>query len=891
MVTARYGQLSLCAAAVLATAAAHATEPYAVRIDAENAARLVMGGTDAIGGIGDWALGNGKLCAIVSDSTRETDATTTGGALVDLGFCGRADDQFVRYQEFLSTPDTKVRVERVDASVEPGRAYITTRSAQDGVSVETRYELDGEEARRLRIETRVERSEGAPRVFAVGGISVNGRGLTPFSLSTDGRGRGHGFVHHHATGATAIVTAAEAVDLVVSLGSVGLEPEIAYGHLLVSARLERASGTSVEVPHFFAASSLATVPIAFARPFWIGASDSLSLIKLLQTQLMNVAPGDRLVMEQEVWVGDRADPASVTDLVFAGEPLLQGRVDGAPALVHIDREAGEPLTAVAVADDGHFAVRVPPGRYHLRVRAAGGREWQRDVEHSADGTDAGTLALPPAARVRLPRGGPMRLVFIGVDDTPDPRFRPNLRGYRMFLDGEDIWVDPQPIREVHLAGADRDPSVVTIAPGRYRVLATLGPEYSVTEARLEVEAGQVVDLDIAPPERVVETPGWISADFHVHAAASMDTGLAPDARVVSFVAQGAEVLVSSDHDNVWDYAPVIAELGLGDRVASLVGVEITSELGTERLPYTIGHANAYPMPRDPHAHQRGAVANEDRRWREILAELRALPGERVVQLNHPWADGVSNGAFLSHMGVAGVPYDPNRPLSEPPNRVLIEPDPRTGVRDLDFDAIELMNGPYSPMYLAMRERWLSFLLQGERLTAVMDSDSHFLRFVALPRSYVRVPDDSISGLDTAAFVRAVREGRVWATTGPLLPEVTLGDAGIGDTFTGHEGTLRVRVEAAEWVPVDELRVRVNAEVRHREPISPPASAKVPLHFESDSLVVVEVWGEPTGGVYAEVASSDASFAFANPIYVDADGDGVWTPPGLPPRAEEGHGPP
>ena len=68
-------------------------------------------------------------------------------------------------------------------------------------------------------------------------------------------------------------------------------------------------------------------------------------------------------------------------------------------------------------------------------------------------------------------------------------------------------------------------------------------------------------------------------------------------------------------------------------------------------------------------------------------------------------------------------------------------------------------------------------------------------------------------------MRAVREGRCFGTTGPLL-EVKLGDAGIGERFRGREGTLRVEVRTAPWVPVRRARVFQDGRLLRSEPIEP-----------------------------------------------------------------------
>jgi hypothetical protein len=351
-------------------------------------------------------------------------------------------------------------------------------------------------------------------------------------------------------------------------------------------------------------------------------------------------------------------------------------------------------------------------------------------------------------------------------------------------------------------------------------------------------------------------------------------------RVRSFAAEGAEVLVSTDHDVVADYAPVIRSMGLASRLASIVGLEVTSEVETAVAPYTLGHANAFPVPLDPRAYRSGAVDNEGRRWRQVIADLRALPGERVIQLNHARAvgDGPLARSFFSHLG-NGVAFDPRAPLSAPPHQALRERDPETGFRDLDFDAMEIMNGARLGSYELLRTDWFSLLRQGVVLAGTANSDSHTLSQVAAaPRSYVRVADDRVSAFEVDPFVTAIRRGRLFGTTGPMVT-ADLDGAAVGEIHRGREGRLHVEVRAASWVPVSELRVFLGGELLRTEPISRGSQLDVLLDFEADTFVTVEVVGEP-GPVYEAVLPGMTPRAFTNPIYVDADADGRWTPPGL-----------
>jgi hypothetical protein len=436
-----------------------------------------------------------------------------------------------------------------------------------------------------------------------------------------------------------------------------------------------------------------------------------------------------------------------------------------------------------------------------------------------------------------------------------------------------------------LGGVESDPTTVTLAPGRYRVIATRGPEYELVEVVIEARAGETRSLPLVAPARAIETPGWIAADLHVHSAASFDSGIAYTERVRSFAAQGGEVLVATDHDRVFDLAPAIAELGMSTSIASVVGVESTSILHSEAAPYGYGHANAFPLPVRPELFRNGAPTSQGVRLSAMMAEVRELPGVRVVQLNHPRTGSgePSDESLFTHLSVAGRAFDPTLPLDADPNRVLLERDPSSGLRDLDYDAVELLNGPTWPgldYYKRVRADWFSMLLQGEVRTATANSDSHRLeKPVGVPRTYIPQADDRPSAFDEQAFVAALRQGRVFGTTGPFI-ELDLGGAGMGDRFTGRSATLSLRVRAAAWAAADRARVFVNGRLISELPLESDGSARWTLDFDRDAFVTVEVEGDAGEG-FAAVLPNSVPFAFSNPIFVDADADGKWTAPGLP----------
>jgi hypothetical protein len=872
--------LLLLALAVLCPTEDAFAELHAERISAANVGRLRVGGPDAIAGLGDWALGNGTVCAAIADTDHETILSPRGGVLVDLGHCGRGDDHFIVLQPLFNVSRRSVPpASTIRAEVNGEEARIVTQGSQSGIRFETVYAVDRAHPRRLRIATRLTRLEEGSRLSVFADAILQGTAsLKAFTANVEQPELSVGFAHPHvdSNDTLSMLRGIQIADLQVLVGGDRPEPGIAYGVHLGPSRIER-SGERELLPYVALNGPNFSLLGVFANPFRFGSGDEIGLLQLLQAPFMDLAVGERLVFERSVLVGGRADVASVTDQVWPDAPRVAGRIDDPAARLHVARVDGAPMTEVQPDPDGRFAFRLPAGRYELRAVTPDGRELEDAFRADAAGADLGTLQTGAPTRVVLPRGAPMRLVFLGVDGTPDPRFGDDGIELRF---GERTLPTSLETNWIFLAGVADDPALVAVPAGRYRVLATRGLEFGVTETRLEVAAGETAQLSIEPPPRALDTPGWIAADLHVHAEPSDDSTFPLRRRLASFVAEGAEILVASDHDRITDYGPLIRELGLAGEMASVVGVEVTTTVHGSATPKTAGHYNVFPMRRDPLAYRDGTPMHEDRRLRRVIADLRARDAGHLVQLNHPRGGRRSrDSTFFSHLSI-GKALDPTLPLHRVPNRALVEPDPESGLRDLDFDAMELLNGSSMHAYRRVRADWLSLLLQGEFRAATANSDTHTGHHAAaLPRNYVRMPEDRVEAFDPRAFTEAVRAGHSFGTTGPFL-EVDLDGAGPGEHHSGQRGELRVAVRAAPWVPVSKARVFANGVLVEERAIRAGAELRVPLRFERDAFVTVEVEGE-ADETYAALAPRFTPFAFSNPIFVDADGDGAWSAPGLP----------
>jgi len=497
-----------------------------------------------------------------------------------------------------------------------------------------------------------------------------------------------------------------------------------------------------------------------------------------------------------------------------------------------------------------------------------------------------------------------------------------------------------------------------LRPGTYLAYASRGLEYGLDAKPFSISAGATTSLSFGI-ERVVDTSGFVSADFHIHSAKSFDSSVPMSDRVVSFLAEGVEVMVSTDHDYVSDYAPLISSLGVGDEIASVVGDELTggspvpadaTQGGIQAFPEGIGHWNAWPLTRFVGNRRNGAPQDEfvtpgtiiDRlRGMDSLAALGKTPDtatvvdwltaigignatndDEVVMLNHPragFAGLVVIGMFNGLANPGGDPtaggYDPTQPITAFPNSLLGIPSlynavvvgpGGTSTTALSFDALEVMNGSGVGAFDRVRADWCSLLRQDIRKTGTAVSDSHrlILENAGWARSFVASSSDEPAGVDEDELTANLKAMQLVGTTGPFVRFAIADDAdqdvGLGGTAvaTGDVVVVKVRVEAAPWIPVEEVRVYRNCELVATHAVQASKVLGKVLRFnqalplagiDADSFLHVEAgirldaFGDPLAphllGTVQTVVPGVEPFAFTNPIFVDRDANG-YTPPGL-----------
>ncbi len=569
-----------------------------------------------------------------------------------------------------------------------------------------------------------------------------------------------------------------------------------------------------------------------------------------QNPVFDVPAGGSKEFVRYFGVGDGSGANAVTlenllKGVNAGQVSGCVTVNGVPAPGA--RVTAGPVTAGAITRVRSTWVTGPDGCYAgtLPVGATGFAAWRQGTMYE------GGAATPPVHNVvisatvpavqdfDLPAPGhvsvtvidensdpvPARVSIVGFDPSPDPVYSAETG---LFLDQSDKhpFGIPRAVYTDAAGAVDFD-----LEPGSYRVYVSRGAEYSLFEQALTVTSGgaNVVAAQIA---RVIDTPGFISSDHHVHGIASADSAVSESDRVRQFAGEGVDNVIMTDHHAHTDLIPRIDDLGFTAFVTATIGEEITT--------WDTGHYNAYPLLIDPTRPSGGstdwggaAPAGEDfpSLGNYILtpAQIDALAktgptatADTIVQINH----------IDSHF----VPMQIDTSLVPPqsfisPARLLdFRMDPASGNLFHLFEALELWNGHNrSHQSQFLNERigvWFNLLNQGLITTMITDTDTHAFANLetAGGRTWAASSTDDPPSISPAEMTQSVRAGKAVGGQG-LYVQTRLVDAAIASnvadlTLAGStlltvsnpvSGlTLEIDVQAPLWAEFDTIRVYANA---------------------------------------------------------------------------------
>ncbi|MBN1655928.1 MAG: PHP domain-containing protein [Deltaproteobacteria bacterium] len=569
----------------------------------------------------------------------------------------------------------------------------------------------------------------------------------------------------------------------------------------------------------------------------------------------DLAPG-KTNSYKRLLIAKRADLARVAETAWTVTGQAVGRVKGSIRPVAnwatIEAKAPEqgPLLVSSVSPDGSFDLPLPYGSYLISAFSPGGVDTQ-SVSLQPDAPEAAVEMFAPepgkmSYKIANEKGDPIpvRLIVQGIPPTKNPVFGP-----AFVANGAG-----------NVLCSSTGAGEIEIAQGRYRVVVTRGIEYELVQRNLSVDEGKGAVMR-ATLKKKVDTSGWLAADLHLHAAPSYDSEISLEDRVTSLLAESIGFAVATDHNVVTDYQESVNRLGASGLLITAAGVEVTT------VEPTWGHFNVWPLSSASAPPPFAGITPS-----ELFAYIREQAPDALIQVNHPWM----NEYGIGYLDIAGL-------------------DARKGVGKHKgyspaFDVIEVING----YEIKDRERveanlraWFNLLNLERHYAATGGSDSHRViwQTAGYPRTYIRIPEETPPDAIVQQAAAAIRAGRSLVTTGPFI-RLKVGGGEPGDLVPAVNGRVEisVSVSAPSWIDVDNLEVVVNGEsiatsaIRAAKKKTERARISLRLPVSKDCWVAAVARGGTS--LHEALPYVEAlPLAFTNPVYVDADGDGLYTAPG------------
>lgn len=917
-------------------------------------AKDLIGGPAAQGKIGDFTIGNGSVRYIVQGDDRHQGPCPWGGTLLDADIvrpAGEPGQDNVGEYCLLFHLGRTIKPDKIEVLSDgsQGGAAVLAVTGHDtendfihltgliatfvGSAIElpldtdqdlpltiTRYYVMRPDSPVLRVVTAMRNDGTAPIVTHIGELADSGGGVEFFNPLSSKAGFGYGGF------------GAEAMDFLAFRGKDS-------SHLL-SPQPATNDGPGG-----------AYLSVSGVAGMLFGTTDLLGLLLTPKADFASKAgavalQGGKVFAWSHDHVVGSGDLSTLTGPLWAVRGLLTGTItgkavdpDGKPvAAARISAiAAGTPpraMTQFVSASDGTFGGAVPAGAYTFAGDASG-----RSLVKAANATvvvgktvDAGAVTFSVAGSLAITvkdsagQPCPAKVTVVCADKCPVPQTSLHRDvSFDKKPDNLDSDGDGKPDAAIaDIAFVPPSGSLnLPLAPGNYLVTVSRGPVWSLWPPdagavkggfAVTVKAGAAAAVD-AQLAKVIDTSGHLNGDFHVHAINSPDAPVPNLERVYSMAAEGVEIMVSTDHDFVTDFGPVVAAAKADKVLASVPGVELTT--------FDYGHYNGFPMPVKADDVNGGAPdwglgEGPGMTPQQIAQALGAPDPARVAQINHPEGGYLKAIEFDALTGISKA--DPTK-FRMPP----MTPDPKTGDTKLfttQFTAIELLNGYGIGKFNSVASWWMPLLSCGVRFTGTGVSDTHNWTSSQSggPRSWVRVGagKDVITGFDIKHFALQVNAGKVVGTNGPFVRvrATTEGNAAIaevGDTLQLPVGiglpalvTIEVEIQAPQWMPFDSIEL--HRDVTNTAPAPGEVNSQAPtprqkvtfalqasdLHASADGSPLAKRWIKKV--ILHELVAKDAwlviyvngqqklpvalvsgraaqPFAFTNPIYIDANGAG------------------
>ncbi|HIN86764.1 MAG TPA: hypothetical protein EYN06_09810, partial [Myxococcales bacterium] len=889
----------------------------------------LMSGSTAQGKIGDWIIGNDKAHFIVQGHDRHSGPCPWGGNVIDVALLneeGKAHDVTGEICTFIQLGRTLLPEHFeiiVDGSKGPAiLAVIGKDTVLDFLNIGSLVNSFLGTNIELPVDSNLDLPITMTTYFLLDGQSNALRVISAFRNDDDTDVAVHLLVGD-ILDSGGVVEFFNPASSKQGFGYAGYNPEAMN---FLAFRGQKASYAYVPDPQANGTHGASYLAISGVAGIGLGIDNLLTALTQPREQLLEnpaliaLQPGESGQVGRWIVAGN-GSLSSITETIYRlrGKQLTEVEVklvtEGSGEAIPGHRvslvQDGAAVSQGVTDENGRFAIKLPQGSYTVVADNTERRAQTSPTIEVAEQSKSVQLSMEPQSIIQMKiinaigEPTPAKVAVRCIDECPG-RGNSTMR---------DVSTDGLPggLQAISFVGVDGIQDIL-VPSGKYALVVSRGPAWSVwpnndlAGQEITIEAGQSVPIE-AIINKVLPVNGWVSGDLHVHAVNSPDSPIGNERRVRSMMAEGVDVLVSTDHDYITDFAPTIKSLGAQSQLMSVIGEELTT--------FDYGHFNSFPLDHQADDDNGGALdwgdgENDNLHPAKIFAGLHANSGDQVIQVNH---------AIGGYFGLTGLNAQNGTTSADPAGfRISTEGHPSTkddtGLFDDGWTAMEMLNGLKGDRFYNLAAYWFTFLSRGMQRTGTAVSDTHksLSSQSGGSRSWVWVGEglDHPDEFDPYHFAKQINAGHLVGSNGPMVEFSATTSSSSDVHMTGDTMVLNApgivsfaaRVLVPQWMRVN--RVELVGNVSGVAPVDgehTPVNVKPLLSEEFELgpedlvndqyyervvnlsldvsedgwyIVLVHGQGESIPSMTPVTPKDVAPFAFTNPIYVDVGGDG-WKP--------------
>jgi TolB protein len=521
-------------------------------------------------------------------------------------------------------------------------------------------------------------------------------------------------------------------------------------------------------------------------------------------------------------------------LIFVSDESGNNDIAAIPAqggsVAHLSMDPADEYSPVYSPDGTRIAFSSNMGGpAHLMIMPAAGARRQGWTEVTINALKS----AEPTGRVRVrvlgPDGRPMAS-RLSVDASDGRSYAPAGGFHRV-----------SPVTDTHYFPSSGS-FEVEVPAGKASIFAMCGPEFVPATAQISVRPDQVETVDLHL-RRLIDAPAmhWYSGDTHTHDLHQGRFGLTHEEYFQMLLAEDLHVTNALIHmdGTRWMGRP-------GDLTGKPNPLSTPSHILQygEEFRGNLGHIGLLGI-------------------HEFVMPLSAGTGSTVYAPEMPNYSYVD--AAHAQGGLAGYMHPYSRPVQRPEDGAGSEIVLDVALGKGDF--YDVTNIPYDDLLNA--DMYYRYLNAGFRIPATGGSDDFGNSWNGAPpgtsRTYAKVEGP----FSIQSWLAAIKSGRTFGTTGPLLFLTVNGHEPSDEIRTTGPVDLTVKCDIASIVPLEKLDIVVNGKIARSIPLTGKEgryTISETVKLEGSGWVAARV----VGGSNRAVAD-DYAFAQTSPVYVVRDG--------------------